>query len=113
MASIEECEDAVASLVERLDSYDANARKANIPDRTLVLHLYDLDLDFRGDLTEGALKNVRITHDRSRPDVKLSMTSDDLVAMTRGELKFAQAWATGRVRLEASIKDLLRLRKLV
>ena len=39
-------------------------------------------------------------------------TSDDLVAMTNGDLSFAHAWATGQVRLDASLRDLLRLRSL-
>ena len=41
------------------------------------------------------------------------MSSDDLVAMTNRELSFAHAWATGRVRLDASFRDLLRLRALL
>ncbi|MFC6936163.1 hypothetical protein ACFQHO_41705 [Actinomadura yumaensis] len=41
------------------------------------------------------------------------MGSDDLVAMARDELNPAKAWATGRLKIEASIFDLLRLRKLL
>lgn len=41
------------------------------------------------------------------------MTGDDLVAMVGGDLNFAKAWASGRVRLEAGFRDLLRLRSLL
>lgn len=41
------------------------------------------------------------------------MTGDDLVALVAGDLKFAKAWASGRVRLEAGFRDLLRLKSLL
>jgi putative sterol carrier protein len=41
------------------------------------------------------------------------LTSDDLVALTDGQLNVASAWATGRLRVDASIKDMLRLRALL
>jgi hypothetical protein len=41
------------------------------------------------------------------------MSGDDLVAMVDGELNFAKAWGSGRVRLEAALLDLFRLRKLL
>lgn len=41
------------------------------------------------------------------------MTGDDLVAMVDGELNFAKAWGSGRVRLEAGFRDLLKLRSLL
>ena len=41
------------------------------------------------------------------------MAGDDLVALVDGRLNFALAWATGRVKLEAGLRDLLRLRSLL
>lgn len=41
------------------------------------------------------------------------MTGDDLVALVDGGLHFARAWASGRVRLEAGLRDLFQLRKLL
>jgi hypothetical protein len=41
------------------------------------------------------------------------MTSDDLLALTDGQLSFGPAWATGRVKLEAGLRDMLRLRKIL
>jgi putative sterol carrier protein len=41
------------------------------------------------------------------------MTSDDLVALTEGDLNFGSAWMSGRVKLEAGLRDVLRLRKLL
>jgi hypothetical protein len=45
--------------------------------------------------------------------VRLTVDSDDLLALCQGELPFATAWARGRVRIDASVLDLLRLRTLI
>jgi hypothetical protein len=41
------------------------------------------------------------------------MAGDDLLALVDGELNFAKAWGGGRVKLEAGLLDLFRLRKLL
>jgi putative sterol carrier protein len=41
------------------------------------------------------------------------MTSDDLLALVDGRLKMASAWATGRVKIDAGIRDLLKLRSIL
>jgi hypothetical protein len=67
---------------------------------------------FHGTLREGALTGVT-TEPRGRAQIRLTIGSDDLVALVDGRLNFAAAWARGRVKLEASFGDLLRLRKLL
>jgi hypothetical protein len=46
-------------------------------------------------------------------DVRLALSGDDLLALVAGQMSFARAWATGRISVRASFRDLLRLRKLV
>jgi hypothetical protein len=41
------------------------------------------------------------------------MNSDDLIELTDKRLHFSHAWATGRLHLDASLRDLLRLRGLL
>jgi putative sterol carrier protein len=48
-----------------------------------------------------------------KADIRLTMSSDDLLALTSGQLSFAPAWASGRVKLEAGLRDMLRLRSLL
>lgn len=113
MATMKECRAAIDELADRLSAVDPAHREKNIPDRTLSLHLLDHDALFVGDLHRGALTNIRqVPVDSPRADIRLSMSSDDLIALTNRELSFPHAWATGRVRLDASIRDLLRLRRL-
>lgn len=113
LASLEECRDVVIELATKWSDVDPEARKKHIPDRTVELSILDLDVSFRGRLVDGDLVDIVEEIDPTKPDVRVVMTSDDLLAMTNGELKFAHAWATGRVRLDASIRDLLRLRTMM
>lgn len=109
MATVEQCEQAIADLAARLDTVDAGTRQKHVPDRTIGLTLLDLDVTFLGRLEHGSLVDVHVA-EGPRPQVRLVMNSDDLVSLTNGELHFAHAWATGRLRLNASLRDLLRLR---
>ena len=45
--------------------------------------------------------------------MRITVGSDDLVALAADGLNPAKAWASGRLKIEASIFDLLRLRKLL
>ncbi|MFZ1653726.1 MAG: hypothetical protein WBB44_08490 [Candidatus Nanopelagicales bacterium] len=113
MASIEKCRGLVDELAAKLNATDPDTRRKHIPDRTVELTLLDLDTTFCGRLHQGALIDIEETTGDQKANIRLVMTSDDLVEMTDGNLKFAHAWATGRVRLDASIRDLLRLRSLL
>jgi hypothetical protein len=85
-------------------------------DRSLSCRLTDLGEVVVGRLSSGAVRDLHVLpHGPAVPkaDIRLTMSSDDLVAMTDGKLHFGQAWATGRVKLDAGLRDLLRLRKLL
>ncbi|MEV4441640.1 sterol-binding protein [Streptomyces sp. NPDC049577] len=115
MATIEECRDALDRLAENLAQARPELRRAAVLDRSLSCHLTDLGLTFTGHLREGHLKEVRTVEGvpERRAEIALEMTGDDLVAMVDGRLPFARAWASGRVRIRASMLDVLRLRSLL
>lgn len=113
MASLEECRAALQELLAKLDGIDPNARRNNVPDRTIELVLLDLDAYFSGRWRDGELCDMVDGPCPTRPNVRLAMSSDDLLDLTSGRLSFAHAWATGRIRLDASLRDLLRLRKML
>ncbi|MET9484427.1 sterol-binding protein [Streptomyces sp. NPDC087420] len=115
MATKEECRGALEKLSDNLAGADGDIRTAAGFDRSLSCHITDLDLTFRGELVGGRIE-VRDSVPGPPPDkaqIRLAMTGDDLVALVDGELHFARAWASGRVRLEAGFRDLLRLRALL
>lgn len=111
MASVEECERAFRGLADKLTTMDADARRRAVLDRSISCTVRDLDVIFAGQLRDGGLHDIRQVP-RSEGQVRLSLSSDDLLALTDGELSFASAWASGRLRVDASILDLLKLRTL-
>ena len=112
MASVEECEAALRDLAEVLRAVDADLRKQHAVERTLSCWVSDLKECFTARLGADGLTDIRRggQHDGQ---IRLKVSSDDLVALTKGDLSFPAAWATGRVKVDASITDLLRLRSLL
>jgi hypothetical protein len=114
LATIEQCRAVLADVTKKLNDVDPDARKKHLPDRTIELSLLDLDVSFRARISDGELVDIRECPPGGRkPNIRLVMTSDDLIDMTEGRLRFPHAWAIGRIRLDAGIRDLLRLRALV
>ncbi|MFD7134413.1 sterol-binding protein [Streptomyces sp. NPDC059894] len=115
MATIEECRAALEKFSENLGGAEGDAREAAALERSVSCRLTDLDVTFVGRLTGGRLE-VDDTVQGPPPEkaqLRLTMTGDDLVAMVDGDLPFAKAWGSGRVRLQAGLRDLFRLRKLL
>ncbi|HEX6921399.1 MAG TPA: alkyl sulfatase C-terminal domain-containing protein [Actinomycetes bacterium] len=112
MATVDDCHDALERLAERLAQVDDHERRKHAFDRTISCHVPDLDLTFYGELREGHLRDIT-TKKSPRAQIRLTTKSDDLVAMTDGHLSFGQAWLKGKVKVEASVFDLLKLRSLL
>ncbi|MFI9629832.1 SCP2 sterol-binding domain-containing protein [Streptomyces sp. NPDC052042] len=115
MATMAECRSALDKLSDNLAEASGDVRSAATLDRSLSCHVKDLDVTFTGRLVDGRIQ-VLDTADgppRERAEIRLAMNGDDLVAMVDGQLDFARAWGSGRVRLEAGFRDLLRLRSLL
>jgi len=112
MASVEECRAALDILAARLSGIDHEIRSKHAVDRTVSCHLRDLGVAFSGRLHEGSIVDIT-TEPRTKAQLRFTMNSDDLVALTDGRLNLAVAWARGQVHIEAGIRDLLRLRSLL
>ncbi|MEE4546224.1 SCP2 sterol-binding domain-containing protein [Streptomyces sp. V4-01] len=115
MATVEECRTALDRFAAHLAGAEGSARDAAALDRSLDCRIADLDVTFVGRLEGGHIRDVVTVEGQPgrKAQIRLSMRSDDLVAMVAGELGFARAWATGRVRVQASLRDVLRLRSLL
>jgi hypothetical protein len=112
VATMDECMKALKGILGNLASNPA----AEGLDRSLSCRVTDLDQVVLGRLGSGAVRDLQVVPDGPdvpKADIRLTMTSDDLVAMTEGRLHFGKAWASGQVKLEAGLRDLLRLRKLL
>jgi putative sterol carrier protein len=111
MATVDQCRAALQEVAARLRAHPEAARQVDL-DRSIACHIRDLDVHFHGRLTQGTIVDLT-DGDDPRADIRLTVTSDDLLALVAGELSFAKAWATGRVSVRASFRDLLKLRQLV
>lgn len=111
MATVEECEKAFHDLAGRLGGMDAQQRKNVVLDRSLSCTLRDLGVTFAGQLRDGELRDIHQV-DTTDAQIRLTMASDDLLKLVAGKLSFASAWATGKLRIDANVFDLLKLRSI-
>lgn len=112
MATVEECEAAMHKLAARMQSPQAAAVRGKVLERSVSCTLTDLGVTFAGELRDGGIQDIRQV---AGPDgkIKLTTTSDDLLAMVDGRLNFAKAWTAGRLKVDASVFDLLKLRSML
>ena len=115
MASLEECEQALITLADRLAAVDPALRRKHAVDRTVSCRVTDLGAVLHARVTDGAMTDLHSVEGGggSSAQVRLAASSDDLVALLSGTLPAPVAWATGRLTIEASVLDLLRLRALL
>lgn len=112
MATEDECRRALEILATRISASSGSAT-AGLGDRRIACRIKDLDVSFVADLRNGALDGVRpAAATDPTPDATLTMTGADLVAIVDGRLKMGTAFASGRLRIDASFRDMLRLRGL-
>ena len=111
MATVEQCRTAVGKLADKLAGDRDAADRVNL-DRSLGCHIRDLNVHFHGRLQGGTITGLADGED-PKAQIKLSVGSDDLLALVAGDLNFASAWAGGRVSVKASFGDLVKLRKLL
>lgn len=112
MATVDECRQALATLAARLDANASQVSNKIDLDRPMACTVRDLGVAFHGRLTDGRLVGMT---DGDDPNAKIRLTadSDDLVALVDGKLDFARAWTSGKVKVDANMFDLLKLRKLL
>jgi SCP-2 sterol transfer family len=114
MATAEECQAALESLTARISDMDAADRAANLVDRTLSCKVTDLGITFLTRLGPDGADQVRIVKDGAgSAQVRFAADSDTVVAIAADPGSFARAWLTGKLRVQGSVFDLLRLRKLM
>jgi hypothetical protein len=111
MATVEQCRQALRNVAARLAADPDAAARVGL-DRTIACRIRDLDITFHGRLRGGTITDLT-DGDDPKAQIRLSVASDDLLAIVAGDLNFASAWASGRVSLKASFGDLLKLRKLL
>lgn len=116
MSSIDACLEGIARANERLLREPLDRRRKHIRERTVSVIVPDLDTTFDMRLTVDGLTDV--TH-RPRsapapaPQVTVTVSSEDLLALSEERLDPAKALFGRRLKIDASFGDLLRLRRLL
>lgn len=112
MATVEEVDAVIWQLLGRFGEVDEDLRALLPSRRTIEARCPDIDYVRHAEWRRGELFVLDEPPPR-RADIRISVRSDDLMAIASGELPFARAYATSRVRLDASMTDLLRLRAVL
>ncbi len=113
MATKAEVERQLGVLLARLDGNEAGVRSA-IPTRKVLRCLVpDLGAAWYSVVEHGHVSPPSEQPPNGRADITLRVGSDDLVDLAQGRMSFLSAFSSGRVRVDASILDLLRLRSLL
>jgi putative sterol carrier protein len=114
VASKAEVQKQLEILFKRLGENSDNVRAA-IPDRKVLrCQVTDLDTAWHSVIEGGQVSRPTETPPSDgRVDITLRVGSDDLVDLIEGRQSFLSAFTSGRVKVDASIMDLLRLRTLL
>jgi hypothetical protein len=114
MATADECRKALEGLLARIAEMDPADRAANFPERTMSCRVPDLGLLLSTRLgPDGAGPVQEAAPDSPPAQIRFTANSDDLVSIAADPASFARAWLTGKLRVEASLLDLLRLRRFL
>jgi hypothetical protein len=113
VATKAEVERQLGLLMSRLDGNEANVRSAIPTRKVLRCHVPDLGADWYSVVDNGHVSQPSETPPNGRADITLRVGSDDLVDLVEGRTSFLSALTSGKVRVDASIVDLLRLRSLL
>lgn len=113
MNSAEECREALQKLAGRLSELSPDERNQYFGNRSMSVTVPDLGVTFVTTLGSGN-DPVRDAAPGEPPaDIRLTASSDEVIALSQQPMNIARAWMTGKIKIEASMRDLFRLRRLL
>ena len=114
MASAEECREALQTLSSRLAEMNPQDRASYFGNRSMSCHVTDLGITFMTRFAEHGAEPVKeVGPDEPPADMRLTANSDDVISLAATPANIARMWLAGRVKVQASMKDLLALRRLL
>jgi hypothetical protein len=115
LATKELVEAKLKELIARVDEADGDVRDSlaeTLPEPKVIgVHIRDLDVHYWTEMAGGGLGPLQHGQHRG-PDIRVSLASEDLVQLVDGETSLFSKYLSGHVRIDASVGDLLRLRRL-
>ena len=114
MASAEECREALQTLTTRLAEMSPQDRASYFGKRSMSCLVTDLDVTFITRFTDHGSEPVKeAAHDEPPADIRLTAISNDVISLSATPANIARMWLSGRVKVQASMRDLLALRRLL
>lgn len=109
-------ESKLRELIGRLDDADGEVRGSlaeSLPDsRVIEVVVPDLGISYWTEMAGGRTGELRAGPPPQEAEIRILVTSDDLIDLVDGKKSLFSSYVGGQVRIEASFTDLLRLRKL-
>ena len=113
MSSAEECRTALQKLAGRLSELSPAERDQYFGNRSISVTIPDLGVTYATKLGSGDDPVREVGPDEPPADIRLTANSDEVISLAASPMNLARSWVAGRVKIEASMKDLFRLRKLL
>ena len=113
MKSAEECREALQKLAGRLAELSPDDRDEYFGNRSISVTIPDLGVTYATTLGGGDDPVREVAPGEPPADIRLTANSDEVVSLAESPMNIARAWMAGRVKIEASMRDLFRLRKLL
>ncbi len=110
MATPEEVEAIMLDLMRRFEKLEDGQRALLPSRRSIEAHCPDLDLTWHAMLRDGMVTSFDKGPAPGRWQIRVSVRSDDLLAMHHKTLQVREAYLSDRLQIRASMTDLLRLR---
>jgi hypothetical protein len=115
MATKQQVERKLNELIRRLDESGGDVRGSlaeSLPEpRVIHVIVPDLDAAYWTEMSDGRMGALR-KGAPGRADIRVEVAGDDLVDLVDGRKSLFSSYLAGHVKIEASLSDLLRLRKL-
>ena len=113
MNSAEECREALQKLAARLSELSPADREQYFGNRSISVTIPDLGVTYATRLGTGDDPVHEVSSGDPPADIRLTANSDEVVALAQQPMNIARSWMTGKIKIEASMKDLFRLRRLL
>jgi hypothetical protein len=114
MATAEECREALEKLSGRLTEMSPKDRASYFGNRSMSCEVTDLGVTFVTRFADNGAEPVREAAPGEPPaDIRLAAASDDVLHLAESPANIARMWVAGKVKVHASMRDLLALRKLL
>lgn len=107
MASVEEVEGVLDALLAKVGNVDERKRSRFPNTRTIEARCPDIQHFRYARWHDGVME--LLDQAPAKIDIRLSISSDDLLEVAAGRLSFGRAYTSGRLKLDASMSDLIRL----